>query len=117
MPIPIVKESSQIEEMDLDGGGKIRWLITHREGADKFSMRLITIPKGKNSPDHEHDYEHEMFIIEGNGEAILDNRKFTVKKDSFLFIPGGVHHTIKAISDLKIICMIPISAAIKILGK
>jgi quercetin dioxygenase-like cupin family protein len=117
MAEPLVKKASEVEEMDLEGGGKIRWLITHRDGADKFSMRLVRIPKGKNSPDHEHDYEHEMFIIEGDGEAILDNKKIPVGKDSFLFIPGGVHHTIKAISDLVIICMIPISAAIKILGK
>jgi quercetin dioxygenase-like cupin family protein len=113
----LVKKASEVEEMDLEGGGKIRWLITHRDGADKFSMRLILIPKGKNSPDHEHDYEHEMFIIEGEGEAILDNKRIQVGKDSFLFIPGGVHHTIKAISNLKLICMIPTSAAIKILGK
>jgi quercetin dioxygenase-like cupin family protein len=112
----VVKRTSEVEELDLEGGGKIRWLITHRDGAKNFSMRLITIPHGKSTPNHAHDYEHEIFVIEGKGEAELNGEIISADSDSFIFIPGGVKHTIRAKSDMKMICVIPVEAAIKILG-
>lgn len=112
----IVEASSTIEELDLEGGGKIRWLITHRDGAQNFSMRLITIPGGKSTPNHSHDYEHEIFVLAGKGEAELDGKNISVEKDMFLFIPGGVTHTIRAESSMKMICVVPVEAAMKILG-
>lgn len=112
----IVKGASEIKEMDLEGGGKIRWLITHRDGARNFSMRLITVPKGQSTPYHSHDYEHEIYVLEGRGEAVLDSETISVERDSFLFIPGGVKHTIAAKDFMKMVCVVPIEAAIKILG-
>ncbi len=112
----VVNGASEIKQLDLEGGGKIRWLITHKDGARNFSMRLITVPKGRSTPDHSHDYEHEIFVLEGKGEATLDSRTTLFNRDSFLFIPGGVMHTMTALEDLKMICIVPISAAIKILG-
>ena len=41
----VVKGASEIEQLDLEGGGKIRWLITHKDGARNFSMRLITVSR------------------------------------------------------------------------
>lgn len=112
----IVKDSTEVEELDLEGGGKIRWLITHREGADNFSMRLITVPGGKSTPSHSHDYEHEIFVISGEGDTILDGETFSLKENKFIFIPGGVSHTINAKTEMKVICVVPIEAAKKILG-
>jgi quercetin dioxygenase-like cupin family protein len=112
----IVKGASEIKEMDLEGGGKIRWLITHRDGAKNFSMRLITVPKGRSTPYHSHDYEHEIYVLEGRGEAELDSETVSVERDTFLFIPGGVKHTIVAKDFMKMVCVVPIGAAIKILG-
>jgi quercetin dioxygenase-like cupin family protein len=113
---PVVSESSEVEEMDLEGGGKIRWLITHRNGAPNFSMRLIVVPEGSTTPAHKHDYEHEIFIISGRGESVLDGKTSKLGPNSFLFIPGGVFHTIKAKKKMRMICIVPIEAAKKILG-
>jgi quercetin dioxygenase-like cupin family protein len=112
----VVRGASEIEQQDLDGGGKIKWLITHKDGAKNFSMRLITVKKGKATPNHIHDYEHEIFVLEGKGEATLDGKTYSFKRDDFLFIPGGVKHTMAATEDMKVICVVPISAAIQILG-
>ncbi|MEM0312115.1 MAG: cupin domain-containing protein [Thermoplasmatales archaeon] len=112
----IVKSARSITPMELDGGGVIRWLITHRDGALNFSMRLIEVPSGKSTPDHSHDYEHEMYFIEGDADAIIENRKYKVSNDYFVFIPPNLRHTIIAISDVKLVCMIPIKAAKAILG-
>jgi len=111
-----VKNLEEIEEMEMDGGARIRWLITHRDGAPTFSMRYITIEKGKETPAHAHDYEHEIFIIKGKGEVTLGNEKKELKEGKFIFIPGKLFHKIHANEDMAMICVVPIKAAKLLLG-
>jgi len=111
-----VKNHKDIEEMDMPGGARIRWLITHRDGAPTFSMRLISIAKGKNTPYHQHDYEHEIYVISGSGKVTIGENLFQAKQDSFIFIPPNTYHGIVAETDMKVICVVPVSAAREILG-
>ena len=106
-----------VNEMEMDGGARIRWLITHKNGAENFSMRLITIPKGKETPSHSHDYEHEIFLIEGHGTVLLGDKEYDIKKGDFIFIPPNLFHRLRGKSDMKIICVVPIKAAKLILGE
>lgn len=112
-----VKKYSEIEEMDMPGGATIRWLITHRDHAPNFSMRLVNIKSGKSTPSHTHYYEHEIFVISGKGEFVIGPDTYQAGKDHFVFIPGNVHHTIRAKEDMTFICVVPISAAKEILGE
>lgn len=112
-----VKRYDEIEEMEMPGGATIRWLITHKDNAPNFSMRLINIKSGKATPSHIHDYEHEIYVISGKGEFIIGDETHQAEKDHFVFIPGNTHHNIRAKEDMKIICIVPISAAKEILGE
>ncbi len=112
-----VRNSSAVEKKEMEGGAGIRWLITHREGAENFSMRLIEVPEGKNTPSHSHDYEHEIFVVEGKMEVTIGNKKLPASKNDFVFIPPNVHHSMNAKADLRIICIVPIKAAKEILGE
>ncbi len=111
-----VKSYADVDELDMPGGARIRWLITHKDNAPTFSMRLITIGAGKNTPYHEHDYEHEIYVIFGTGSVTIGEREFAAKQDSFIFIPPNVHHGITAKTDMKVICVVPVRAAREILG-
>ena len=42
---------------------KVRWLISKVDGAENFAMRLFEIQPGGHSPYHQHDWEHEVFIL------------------------------------------------------
>ncbi len=112
-----IKNYSEVKEMPMEGGARIRWLITHKDGAPTFSMRLINIPKGGNTPFHSHDYEHEIYILEGRMEATIGDKLKEASRDDFLYIPPNAYHGMRALDDLKIICVVPISAARKILGE
>jgi quercetin dioxygenase-like cupin family protein len=112
-----VKDHKEVQEMSMPGGARIRWLITHRDNAPTFSMRLITVEKGKNTPYHVHDYEHEIYMISGTGEVTIGDKVFKSKADSFIFIPPNVYHGMKAETDMKMICIVPIKAAKEILGE
>lgn len=112
-----VKNITEIGAMPMDGGAAIRWLITHREGAENFSMRHIAIPKRSSTPYHSHDYEHEIFVIEGSLDVTIGDRKMPASRDDFVFIPPNVEHGMTAREDTRIICVVPMKAAVEILGK
>lgn len=89
---------------------KLRWLISEEDGAKNFAMRLFEVkPKGY-TPLHQHDWEHEVFIIEGNGEARNKEDKKTFKKGDFFFVkPMEWHQFVNTGNKtLKFLCLIPI---------
>lgn len=92
-------------------GCTLRWLITEKEGAEHYAMRLFELKPGGSIPLHFHeDSEHEIFIIEGT--AILDAGKepITVTKGDAIFVKPGDKHSFKndSTSVFKFICVIPL---------
>ena len=64
---------TDVEAKDAEGGStklKVRWLITKETGAENFAMRLFEMEAGGNSPLHSHNWEHEVFILEGEGTVV-----------------------------------------------
>ncbi|EQD37516.1 cupin 2 domain-containing protein [mine drainage metagenome] len=107
----IVRSSENIEESELEGGARIRWLITHRDGAPTFSMRLITVENGKSTPYHSHDYEHEIYVISGKLSVLIGKESFAANQGDHIFIPPNEFHGMSAVTDTTIICVVPIRAA------
>jgi len=59
-----------IAAKDVEEGAEnvtIRSLITEDWGADNFSMRLFEIRPDGHTPLHEHPWEYEVFVLEGEG--------------------------------------------------
>jgi quercetin dioxygenase-like cupin family protein len=88
---------------------KIRWLITKEIGAEHFAMRLFEIEPGGYSPLHAHSWEHEVFILEGEG-LVFDGEKATeFKAGDVVFISPDERHQFKnnGRKTLKFLCLIP----------
>ena len=67
---------------DAEGGSNkltVRWLITKETGAENFAMRLFEMAAGGNSPLHSHNWEHEVFILDGEGLLLADKKKRSSK--------------------------------------
>jgi len=65
---------------------RVRWLISKKDGAENFAMRLFEIQPGGYSPLHQHNWEHEVFILEGNGVTQdKDNKNRSNKEMYYLF--------------------------------
>jgi len=86
---------------------KIRWLNT--AGSKNFSVRLFEIEPGGYSPYHNHPWEHEIFVLEGNGTVIGNEGAEAISVGNIISIPGEETHQIKNTgkSTLKLLCMIP----------
>ncbi len=101
-----------LEKVDMQGAKNtyIQWLISEKDGAPNFAMRRFVVKAGGYSPHHHHPYEHEVLILEGQGEVKIGEKTYKVAKDSVIFVPPGVMHQFINTSDedLVFICVIPL---------
>lgn len=88
---------------------QLRWLISKKDGAMRFAMRFFEIqPKGY-TPLHQHEWEHEVFILEGQGTMHNKTSEETFEKGDVFFVPPMEWHQFKNTGDsaLKFLCLIP----------
>jgi quercetin dioxygenase-like cupin family protein len=87
----------------------VRWLITKETGAENFAMRLFEMEPGGYSPLHAHPWEHEVFILEGEGFAFDGEEAKGFKAGDVIFIPPSERHQVKnsGKKTLKFLCLIP----------
>ena len=90
-------------------GVKMRRVISEKEGAPNFVMRVFEVEPGGNTPLHDHDWEHEVFILSGNGIVVDPAGDHKVKSGDVVFVPGGEKHQFRNESGeaLEFICLIP----------
>jgi quercetin dioxygenase-like cupin family protein len=88
----------------------IRWLIAAKDGAPNFAMRVIEIKhKGERIPVHKHDYEHEIFVFEGEGRVLSAEGRSTVGPGNFVYVKPGEQHGFENTGDgpFRFICVVP----------
>jgi quercetin dioxygenase-like cupin family protein len=91
-------------------GVKKRIVIGPDEGAQNFIMRVFEVAPGLTSPDHTHPWEHEVFILAGEGAARdRDGKETAIGEGMALFIPSGEKHCLinKGKDVLRFVCVIP----------
>ena len=91
-------------------GVTIRWLIDEEhDGAPFYAMRMIEVAPGGHTPRHTHPFEHENFIVVGEGRLLIGDEWHEVKPGDVAFVPGGIEHTYENAgeSPFKFICSIP----------
>jgi quercetin dioxygenase-like cupin family protein len=89
---------------------KLRWLISKKDGAENFAMRLFEVKPGGNTPLHQHDWEHEVFILEGKGDARNKEKSISFKPGDIFFVkPMEWHQFVNTGEEtLKFLCLVPI---------
>ena len=100
-----------LEDVNIEGakGAKIRWLISEKEGATNFAMRMFEVAPNGNTPYHTHNYEHEVFVLEGEGDIVTkDGAKLMKHGDAIYVAPNEEHQFVnKSEKKLVFLCLIP----------
>lgn len=101
-----------IREVTTEGaeGVTIRWLVSKKDGAPGFQMRLFEVAPGGRTPLHTHEWEHEVYILEGDGVLIYEGEEKPFSKGFFAFVPAGRGHsfTNTGKGTLSFICIVPV---------
>jgi len=87
----------------------VRWVIGKPEGAPNFAMRVIEFDPGAVFEIHQHPYEHEIFVLEGEGVAEAPDGEERMRPGIALYVPPGQPHGYRNTGDgpLRFICVIP----------
>jgi quercetin dioxygenase-like cupin family protein len=103
---------SKSVQMDGAHGCTVRWLVSQEDGAPNFAMRQFEVAPGGYTPRHHHPYEHEVFVLEGEGVVYEGDQPHALKAgDVVLVKPDEVHQFRNTGNEtLKFLCLIPNSA-------
>ena len=88
----------------------VQEFITLREGVPNFALRVFELEPGGYTPRHQHDWEHENYILSGEGELLLPDGSTTPLRpgDAVLVRPNEVHQYRNVGSTpFRFICCIP----------
>jgi quercetin dioxygenase-like cupin family protein len=91
---------------------RIRWLIKKEDGAPNFAMRVLEMEPGGSSPFHDHPWEHEVFVLEGEGTVWAEGRENPLAPGMAVFVPSGEKHRFRNEGKgvFRFICIVPNSA-------
>jgi len=69
-------------------------LIDTTDGADRFVLSLFELQPNGSTPPHYHDWEHEVFVLQGTLQLVLsaENRTVVLQPGDAVFIPRGEAH-------------------------
>jgi quercetin dioxygenase-like cupin family protein len=86
-----------------------REVITARDGAPNFCMRVFEVEPGSSTPDHSHPWEHEVFILSGRGVVRNEQGETDIGEGSVVFIAPDEQHCFLNTGKkvLRFICLIP----------
>lgn len=110
MEVVCYKDVVSKEADDGASGVRVRWLITEEMGAPNFVMRLFEMEPGGYSPKHQHSWEHEVFILEGEGVVLGSEGWKKIRPSDAVFIPPHKEHQFRNNGEkpMKFLCLVPI---------
>ena len=108
-----VNRSEQIEsqEVSMEGatGCSVRWLINQTDGAPNFAMRQFVVDPAGHTPKHSHPYEHEVYVLAGNGVVLEGNEEHPIAAGDFVYVGPDELHQFRntGSAPLTFLCMVP----------
>ena len=108
-----VVDSGRIEaspvKMDGAVGCRMRCLVGPEDNAPSFSMRQFEVAPGGHTPHHSHGYEHEVFVLEGEGVVLEGQREHPIRSGTVVFVPPNQPHQFRNTgrAPLVFLCFIP----------
>ncbi len=116
MPDLKIGKATEIEAAEVKMEGvenvSIRWLISKTDGAPNFAMRLFEVGPGGHTPFHSHEWEHEVYIVDGEGVLTFEGDEKPFSSGDFIFVPGGKMHRFSNTGDApaRFLCLVPNSS-------
>jgi len=98
----------QVEEAGAEGLN-VRWLITKDDGANNFAMRFFEVARGGHTPRHSHNWEHEVYVLEGNGVVFCEGVEKKIEPGYVVFVPLNAEHFFRNTGndEMRFLCLVP----------
>ncbi len=108
------RNSNEVDETPVGRPGaegvRVALMVGREDGAPNFSLRHFRVVPGGHSPRHRHDYEHEVFVVEGGGEVLLEGSYRPIKPGDVVLVPAEEEHQFRAgEKGLRFLCLVPVT--------
>lgn len=106
---PLDPRTTQPLALEGTRGVRMQVVVGRADGAPNFSMRHFAVEPGGFTPRHQHDYEHEVVILEGAARVEYDGAFHDVKQGDVLLIqPNRMHQFVnRGEETLRFLCLVP----------
>lgn len=108
-----VVATDQVEEKPVTMPGSVdcsvRWLVGQEDQAPTFAMRKFKVEPGGYTPRHSHPYEHEVYVLAGEGVVFEGDEKHSLAPGSVVFVKPDEVHQFRNTGEtpLEFLCMVP----------
>jgi quercetin dioxygenase-like cupin family protein len=108
-----VKSTDQVEEKPVTMPGSadcsVRWLVGKEDQAANFAMRKFKVEPGGYTPRHSHPYEHEIYVLAGQGVVLEGDEQHALAPGSVVYVKPDEIHQFRNTGDapLEFLCMVP----------
>lgn len=112
----IKRSVQQIEGTPITGEGisgvTMKLLVGRDDDAPTFAMRHFSIEPEGFTPMHNHDWEHEVLILSGQGELECDGEVSKISSGDGLYIPSNEMHQFRnvGVDPLEFLCIVPVAS-------
>lgn len=103
-----------LEYMELEGVQgtvQVQWFFSKKDEVPTFCMRCFHLGPTSYVPCHTHDWEHEIYVLEGFGYLLSkeNDTKFAMKSGDLFYIAANELHGYKTDNnhELVFLCIIP----------
>lgn len=86
-------------------------MVGRADHAPNFALRHFVVQPGGHTPLHQHDYEHEVYVVEGESEAECAGKTHAVRAGDVLYIPANDMHQFRNNSNapMRFLCLVPVT--------
>ena len=97
--------------MEGAAGVEMRMMVGRDDGAPNFAMRHFTVAPGGHSPRHQHNYEHEVYVLEGQAKVEQNGEFHDLQAGDVVFVePNTVHQFVNTgAAPFKFLCLVPVT--------
>ncbi len=104
-------DTEQTAPAHMDGVKDVsmRVLLGAEHGMPHFSMRHFVVEPGGHTPRHRHDYEHQVVVLAGRGEAEHAGETVTFSKHDVMYVEANAIHQFRNLGDepMEFLCLVP----------
>lgn len=101
------------EPVDMPGADRVEMamMVGRDDGAPTFALRQFKVAPGGCTPQHSHDYEHEVVILEGAGTVLLEGERRPLRPGDVVYVPADKEHQFRASESegLRFLCLVPVT--------
>jgi quercetin dioxygenase-like cupin family protein len=106
-----IRKYTEIEPIPYRGGIEKRVVIGPKQGAPSFVMRIFDLPPGTSSPYHAHEWEHEVFVLAGQGVAVdADGSELPLSPQDAMLVAPDEKHCLRNTGEdtFRFMCIVPL---------